>query len=1032
MKTAITVFFSICLFSLYGQMDQTTKSKRSFYKSSQLYHPSNGQLNAEQFLAIEASALGLGPEDELILNQTHKSKTGFTRLKYQQYYKGLKIYGGVYFLHETNENIVKSSGSLFPQINLKVKPTLKVQVAIEAAHEFALSEYHIHYKEIENIRIEDLGLTIIDAKFPQFSGDYRLTHQLMLEAEAETTPIRERIFVDAKTGKIVNHFTEICSSSPGKTKTRYYGERSITTDSVGPNEYRLIDTTRGDGVYTLDGMDRNTAADFNYNSFTDDDNYWDNANEDFDEVAGDLHFCTSSYYDYMMEKFNWDGLDGEGGALVAIAHVNSKYYANAFWNGSVTSYGNGNCNRYGPLTTLDVVAHEFTHGHIDFGSDLVYQDESGALNESIADIFGKTVEYAYDAGNFTWEIGKRFVLDQTEAGIRSMEDPHLKNDPSFYHGEDWEFGSSDRGGVHTNSGVFNHWYYLLVQGGVGTNEAMYDFNVPALGWEKAIDIVYEVQRGYLTMSSDYSVALVSTIEYTKELYGEGSTEYLAVIEAWKAVGLEIGFNDFDLALEEVVEEYFGCPDEEIVPSVIIRNVGNKTYVTGEEISISYLLNGGVETEESFDLQQVLAPSDSVLYEFKTPITFDPNIARDFQIRLNKIDDIEVNNSIISEIRFNENFGQDLVMRDFQFRLDDECKPEEIRAYRIDLRNDGCRPITSDDVVMLKVTTDLQEETFNYIVYNDIEPGVNVISFRSFGGFVFIPGFTEFSAELIFVNDLDETNNRIESEFAFREILEEDYVQRFEDRSFENDFEFNIQTWLAQDSLLKYRGSERLAIAPNRIYSSVNRCLSVEDFYDQNPEASSLTACIDVSGMEDPVLSLDIVQIRNGEVILDIDDAYRSMVFITTDSVDYPLIYNQKNGDIINHILDLNNDYIGPLEINTMVLSGVESTFDAGLDSLDVVMFDNIEIYDRATKVISPDVDKFTVFPTLLSDNVNFSHPDQNLEYRVDIYSTLGQKLLSEKGYGFLEVNMSEFTTGFYFYVISVGGEVVETDRLIKV
>ncbi len=1012
-------------------MNDADRSKRSIFKSNEFHHPSNPQLNAEQFLAIEATSLGLGAKDELIPMDTHKSKAGFTRLKYQQQYDGLKIYGGVYFLHERNNRIEKSSGTLYPQINLNTTPSLNLSSAVESAHEFALSEYNIHYKEIENIEVVNLGLSIIDSSFPDFSGNYRLTYQLMVEAEGETYPIKERVFVDAHTGKIVNHFTEICSTAQGKAKTRYYGERNITTDSIGPDEFQLIDRTRGDGIYTLNGMDRNTSADFNYNSFTDEDNYWDNFNEDFDEIAGDLHSCTSSYYDYMMEKFGWDGLDGEGGALVAIAHVNSRYYANAFWNGSVTSYGNGNCNRYGPLTTIDVVAHEFTHGHIDFGSDLVYQDESGALNESIADIFGKAVEKDYDPGNFTWEVGKRFLLDQTEPGIRSMSDPGLKNDPRFYHGENWEFGSSDRGGVHTNSGVFNHWFYLLVEGVSGTNEVGYEYDVPSIGWDKAIDIVYEVQRGFLTMSSNYSVALSSTVEYVKEVYGENSEEYLAVIEAWKAVGLELGFNDFDLALEEVVEEYFGCPDAELRPAVIVRNVGNNTYLPGQEISISYIINGATEIEESFELTDVLPPSDSVYYEFTTPITFDPDISRDLQLVLNNVDDIEVNNTLLSDIRFYENFGQDLVLRDFQFRVDDECNPTEIRSYRIDLRNDGCTPITEDDRVQLKVTTDLEEQTFEYLIYNDVEPGVNIISFRSFGGFSFMPGFTDFSAELIYEDDLTSDNNKVESQFGLREILTEDYEQVFDDRSFEQDFDFNIQTWLAQDSLLRYRGSERLAIATNRVYTAVNRCLSAEDFYDQNPEAASLEACINVTGMEDPVLSFDLVQMRNGPAIEDIDENHRSMVFVTTDSIDYPLIYGQENGRIVNHVLELTKDYQGPIEINSLVLSGVANTYDSGLDSLDVVMFDNIEIYDRATRPIIEVKDDFSVFPTATSSYINFSHPDPNLSFDVTLYSFLGEKLQWQSDFGFLEFDVSAYDSGTYIYVITSEGLFVESGKFLK-
>ena len=133
--------------------------------------------------------------------------------------------------------------------------------------------------------------------------------------------------------------------------------------------------------------------------------HWDLTNEDQNEIALDAHYSTTAFYDMMNERYGWSGIDGLGGELVSRVHVNGKYYVNAYWDGNRANFGNGDCDRYAPLTTLAIVGHEFMHGVTDYTSDLVYRNESGALNESMSDIFGKALEYYEDPQNFNWILG---------------------------------------------------------------------------------------------------------------------------------------------------------------------------------------------------------------------------------------------------------------------------------------------------------------------------------------------------------------------------------------------------------------------------------------------------------------------------------------------------------------------------------------------------------------------------------------------------------------------------------------------------
>ncbi|MFT4522847.1 MAG: gliding motility-associated-like protein, partial [Bacteroidia bacterium] len=182
-----------------------------------------------------------------------------------------------------------------------------------------------------------------------------------------------------------------------------------------------------------------------------------------------------------------------------------------------------------------VCGHEVSHAVTTNTAGLIYSYESGALNESFSDIFGNAIEFYADSTQFNWRIGEDIITSGN--GIRNMANPNTHGDPDTYKGTYWRTGSGDNGGVHTNSGVQNFWFYLLTEGGSGTNDNGSTYSVDSLGIHKAGQIAYRNLTTYLTRSSNYAEARYYAIQSAVDLYGSCSKEVIATTNAWYAVGV---------------------------------------------------------------------------------------------------------------------------------------------------------------------------------------------------------------------------------------------------------------------------------------------------------------------------------------------------------------------------------------------------------------------------------------------------------------------------------------------------------------
>ena len=218
-----------------------------------------------------------------------------------------------------------------------------------------------------------------------------------------------------------------------------------------------------------------------------------------------------------------------------------KNYANAFWDGTKMTYGDGDGVNFGPLTSLDVAGHEMSHGVTENTAGLTYSGESGGLNEATSDIFGTTVEFysgnANDPGDYL--VGEEFDLKQ-HRGFRRMDNP--SSDGASLNCWSSTAGSKD---VHYSSGIGNHFFYLLSEGsgsktigGVAHSSSTCNGStVSGIGRDVAAKIWYRALTVYMTSSTNYKGARTATLNAARDLYGAGSTQYNTVAAAWSAVAV---------------------------------------------------------------------------------------------------------------------------------------------------------------------------------------------------------------------------------------------------------------------------------------------------------------------------------------------------------------------------------------------------------------------------------------------------------------------------------------------------------------
>jgi len=261
-----------------------------------------------------------------------------------------------------------------------------------------------------------------------------------------------------------------------------------------------------------------------------------------DVAVNEAYDGSGATYDLYQNVYGRDSIDDKGLPLNSTVHY-QKNYDNAFWNGSQMVYGDGDGDLFNRFTiAIDVMGHELTHGVTQYEAKLVYSFQPGALNESMSDVFGSLVkQYSLNqtADQADWLIGEGLLTSNVNGvALRSMkapgtayDDPVLGKDPQPAHMKDYVTTISDNGGVHINSGIPNHAFYIVAT------------QIGGKAWEKAGQIWYVTLRDKLTSNSNFQDCANLTYQTAADLFGAGSLEQQAVKAGWAEVGIDAGTGD---------------------------------------------------------------------------------------------------------------------------------------------------------------------------------------------------------------------------------------------------------------------------------------------------------------------------------------------------------------------------------------------------------------------------------------------------------------------------------------------------------
>ncbi len=500
---------------------------------------------AAEIMAIDEPSL------EWTLAQSPAESDGLTHFRLKQVFNGVPVYGGELTLHIRPDGKFLLMGRSWPTPDLTgFLPAINQGKAVEKA--FADVRSHTTVKQLSELEQKLTFGPVADARLVIYHPEgqpkaERLAWELHI---VPNTAARWAYFIDAETGDVLHKFSELCHFSPphpltpslplppdgpktaNATDLKGVSQQIHTYESQGA--FYLIDASRtsmfnlagsqmpndpAGVIWTIDAQNTSPEqTDFGAVQVTSSNNSWNNPR------AVSAHFNAGEAFLYFKNKFNRNSINGQGGNIISLINVtdeNDQSMGNAYWNGQAMFYGNGDASFSFPLARAkDVAGHEMSHGVIQSTANLEYQGESGAMNESFADIFGAMIDPE------DWKMGEDVVNTSVfpSGALRDLSNPHNGgndlSDPGWQPDKLTEKypGTQDNGGVHINSGITNKAYYLFAT---------------AIGKPKAEQVYYEALNNYLVRSSQFIDLRIAVIAAAQAKYG--STEAQAAAAAFDAV-----------------------------------------------------------------------------------------------------------------------------------------------------------------------------------------------------------------------------------------------------------------------------------------------------------------------------------------------------------------------------------------------------------------------------------------------------------------------------------------------------------------
>lgn len=480
-KTTTILFFLTLLFfslrqTIYAQntrKDALQEVLQNQYGATLSFHPGTGLVRfvkfpaagllplagttaeekAADFLRQFKGLWGLeDPANELIFEYSKTDLGGNTHLSFRQEHRGLPVFDGELRFHFNRFTQLKSiSGVVVPCRNLPAQAMLSAPWASHLAKVFLQKEEHTTYEQLATPTL----MVFYRGLAQGVKGESHLAYEILL-GNSETGD-RHYVYIDALLGNPVERFAANCSALNRELYSGNTNGSPIWTEGDPPPS----------------GTEANTLVD----------------------VSEQTYYLFS-------HAFGFDSYDGSGATMKTVVNATNVNCPNATWNGTSTNF----CTGFG---YDDIVGHEWAHAYTEYTSNLVYAWQPGAMNEAFSDIWGETIDllnnYDVDAGEETlrtscgssprWQMG-----EGRGSALRDMWQPSCKGDPDAVDAANYWCSSGDGGGVHTNSGIPNHAYALLVDGG-----SYNSVTVAPIGFTKAAHIFWQAQSAYLTRTSDFAV-----------------------------------------------------------------------------------------------------------------------------------------------------------------------------------------------------------------------------------------------------------------------------------------------------------------------------------------------------------------------------------------------------------------------------------------------------------------------------------------------------------------------------------------------
>ena len=470
---------------------------------------------------------------------------GFNHVRVNQVYNGLRVVGGDLRVHFNSAGTAyQVTGSYVKDVALEMAAKLTADDAVAAAQS-ALAASGIPLAKL--VTPPELVVYALDRSAPV------LAYEMLLQGDSAAKGVQAfRCWINARNGSLLNAVSEIKRIAAPTTN----GAATTISGNLLAGE--------GGGSVNISGWRENTGSYYLYNKtnlwfifnvassgWTDAGTYayrsaaaWSTSDRVEISAARNMNVVQ----DYFRTVHGRNSVDGLGMYAEADIHYGTNY-VNAYWDGYKMVFGDGNGVQANSLAVLDVTGHEVTHGVTQHTANLVYQNESGALNESFSDIFGAIIEFYGQTdgrasypnvtlGTADWLMGEDCWI--SAKALRDMKNPsstvtltYGSQQPSRYKGTYWYFGSGDYGGVHTNSGPQNFFFYLLCDGGSGTNDGT-SYSVTGIGINNARLVAYRALTVYCTSSTDYAGARNAWISAAQDL---NASWVPSVQAAWNAVGV---------------------------------------------------------------------------------------------------------------------------------------------------------------------------------------------------------------------------------------------------------------------------------------------------------------------------------------------------------------------------------------------------------------------------------------------------------------------------------------------------------------